>query len=190
MSADECRVADWQALGYRDGAAGTSLDKYADREKSCVKKGFQAQFDPYMAGRQEGLRNFCQPERGFRAALDGYSYAGVCPMQLEAEFLDGYNDGRAAYQAKQAVANIENDINSLRYKLDDYERQTISNRAVLRDSNASAAQKEDAQRRLDGLHYDRAGVEKDLKRARDDLYWRENDLDRVRSDIGLRWGAW
>jgi hypothetical protein len=190
MTVDECRVADWRALGYQDGANGTSLDKYSAREKSCAKAGITAQFDPYSAGRAEGLQTFCRPERGFRAALNGYVYGGVCPASAEQDFLEGYNDGRMAYEAVTAVSSLQSDINSLKYRLDDYERDIREKRRTLDDKNATLEQKEKARKRLDELRDDRKSAERDLRSKEGDLYWRENDLDRVRSEIGLRWGAW
>ncbi|MET0546233.1 MAG: DUF2799 domain-containing protein [Caulobacterales bacterium] len=190
MSADECRLADWGSLGYRDGAAGSAVSRFTDREKSCAKKGYAAQFDSYMKARDDGLRSFCQPERGFRAAMDGYQYAGVCPRELEPDFMLGYSDGRIAYQAKQAVADRQSEINSLRWKIDDYEDKIVDKRAIVRDPKATPEQKAEAQKKLDELEYDRKSANKDLRRAEDDLSWRENDLSRVRDDLGLRWGAW
>jgi hypothetical protein len=134
MSADECRVADWRSVGFQDGANGTSLDKYAAREKSCAKTGIAAQFDPYAAGRADGLKTFCQPERGFRAALNGYVYQGVCPASSEPDFLIGYDDGRVAYQAVTAVSGLQSDINSLKYRLDDYDKDIRCNAGGERES--------------------------------------------------------
>lgn len=194
MSADECRVADWRALGYQDGANGTTLDKYTAREKSCAKAGIAAQFDPYSAGRVDGLQTFCRPERGFRAALDGYVYSGVCPASSEPDFLIGYDDGRMAYQALSAVSTLKNEINSLKYQLDDYERELREQRQKLNSlpgaPDAGTAQRDKARDRINELVADRKSAERDLRSKESDLYWRENDLDRVRSQIGLRWGAW
>jgi hypothetical protein len=190
MSVDECRVADWRALGYQDGSNGLSLDKYSAREKSCAKAGIAAQFDPYSGGRAEGLSSFCRPERGFRAALNGYVYKGVCPASAEPDFLLGYDDGRMAYQATSAVSGLRSDIDSVKYRLDDYDRQIRDNRRTLDDSKATQEEKEKARKRIDELRDDRKSAERDLRGKEDDLYWRENDLDRVRGQIGLRWGSW
>lgn len=190
MSADECKVADWRSLGFQDGANGTSLDKYAAREKSCAKTGVTAQFEPYSVGRTDGLRSFCTPERGFRAALGGYVYPGVCPASAEPDFLIGYDDGRMAYQAVTAVSGLQSDINSLKYRLDDYDKDIRENRRTLDRSSATPEEKEKARKRIDELRDDRKSAERDLRGKEDDLYWRENDLDRVRGQIGLRWGSW
>ena len=190
MSADECRVADWGALGYQDGANGAGLDKYSAREKSCAKAGIAAQFEPYSTGRAQGLNAFCHPERGFRAALNGYVYGGVCPASSEPDFLIGYNDGRMAYQALSAVSSLQSDISSLKYRLDEYDRDIRDARHALDSGSATPEQKDKARKRVDELRDDRRSAERDLRDKENDLYWRENDLDRVRSQIGLRWGAW
>lgn len=190
MSADECRVADWRSLGFQDGANGTSLDKYAAREKSCAKTGITAQFEPYSAGRADGLRSFCQPERGFRAALNGYVYQGVCSASDEPDFLIGYDDGRMAYQALSAVSTLKSEISSLQYRLDDYERELRDKRQQMNRPDGDAADRDRTRDRINDLVADRKSAERDLRSKQDDLYWRENDLDRVRGQIGLRWGSW
>lgn len=190
MSADECRVADWRSLGFQDGANGTSLDQYSAREKSCAKAGITAQIDPYMVGRTDGLKTFCQPERGFRAALNGYVYSGVCPASAESDFLIGYDDGRTAYQALNAVSTLKNEISSLKYRLDDYERELRDKRQQLNKLNGEGVDRDSVRDRINTLLADRKSAERDLRSKEDDLYWRENDLDRVRSQIGLRWGSW
>ncbi len=190
MSVDECRVADWRSLGFQDGANGTTLEKFSAREKSCSKAGVTAHFEPYSAGRADGLRSFCTPERGFRAALSGYVYQGVCPASAEPEFLIGYDDGRMAYQATSAVSSLQSDINSLKYRLDDYDKDIRDHRRTLDSASATAEEKEKSRKRIAELRDDRKSAERDLRGKEDDLYWRENDLARTRDQIGLRWGSW
>jgi hypothetical protein len=88
MSADECVTSDWHAIGYEDGARGYTADQLGNRRKACAKHGITPDFESYRAGREEGLRQYCQPSRGFSLGSGGARYNGVCPGDLEADFVD------------------------------------------------------------------------------------------------------
>ncbi|WP_444883947.1 DUF2799 domain-containing protein [Microbulbifer sp. PSTR4-B] len=107
MSKDECQVADWQALGYEDGAEGRGLSYMGKRRESCAKYGVQLNTSSYRIGRDEGLELFCTELRGFSEGRSGENYAGVCPAGLEGLFLKGYETGRNLFIAKTAVEEIE-----------------------------------------------------------------------------------
>ncbi|QFT56136.1 DUF2799 domain-containing protein [Microbulbifer sp. THAF38] len=107
MSEDECHVADWQALGYEDGAEGRALSHMGKRRESCAKYGVQLNTSTYRIGRDEGLELFCTELRGFSEGRSGENYAGVCPAGLEGLFLKGYETGRDLFVAKSAVEEIE-----------------------------------------------------------------------------------
>jgi hypothetical protein len=190
MSPESCQVADWRALGIVDGEAGASLSKFEARQSDCAKIGVKADFAAYDAGRLSGLRTFCQPSSGFRAGLNGYSYAGACPADLESDFMMGYRDGAAAYQVKQALSSAESDVNSARSERDRIDEKIRAFQADLRKPDVSGADKANAQKRIDEL-------QPDLRRARDRIRDAESardragyNLDRAHFDIGMRWGAW
>ncbi|WP_226643100.1 DUF2799 domain-containing protein [Microbulbifer variabilis] len=107
MSEDECHMADWQALGYEDGAEGRELSYMGKRRESCAKYGVQLNASTYRIGRDEGLELFCTELRGFSEGRSGENYAGVCPAGLEGLFLKGYGTGRDLFVAKSAVEEIE-----------------------------------------------------------------------------------
>lgn len=52
----------------------------------------------YERGRETGLREFCRPASGFKFGAGGSRYAGVCPADLEDEFLDAYASGHHLYE--------------------------------------------------------------------------------------------
>lgn len=190
MSPEACATADWRALGQVDGAAGAALSKYEARANDCARSGMQADFASYSAGREVGLRNFCQPGAGFRAGLDGYSYAGICPADLEPDFLFGYRDGARAYAARQDLSSAESAVSSARSERDRLQEKIRAFDETLRRQNATDAEKAEARNRKEE-------VQRDLRRAFDRIRDAESDrdragfaLDRVRFEIGSRWGGW
>jgi hypothetical protein len=190
MSPKQCAVADWRSLGFQDGNAGAGMLKFSEREEVCAKAGVQADLTAYQAGRQDGLRNFCQPSSGFRAALNGYTYQGACPANLEADFMLGYQDGAAAYAVKQAMSSAQSALDSARNEIDRLDEKVSYFESIARDSSKPQADRDGARDRARELRRDRDEAIRKERDAERELFRRQLDFDRARADIGMRWGAW
>jgi len=118
MSADECVTSDWHAIGYEDGARGYTADQLGNRRKACAKHGVTPDFESYQAGREQGLRQYCQPSRGFSLGAGGSRYNGVCPGDMEADFVDAYNSGHQLYTLRSRVNSATNQINAKKRELE------------------------------------------------------------------------
>jgi hypothetical protein len=105
MSKQECRTVDWRTVGYEDGAAGLGTERLTSRRKACARHGVTPDLDAYRSGREEGLRDYCQPANGFRVGARGVSYGGACPADLATAFYD-------AYQAGRNLWTLESQLNS------------------------------------------------------------------------------
>lgn len=112
MSADECTMSDWHTIGFEDGAQGHTAERLGSHRRACAKHGVAPDFEEYQAGRQQGLRQFCQPSRGFSLGANGARYYGVCPADLEMDFVDAYNSGHQLYTLKSAIDSATSQINS------------------------------------------------------------------------------
>lgn len=119
MSADECVNSDWHAIGFEDGARGYTADQLGNRRKACAKHGITPDFEAYQAGRAQGLRQYCQPSRGFSLGSSGARYNGVCPADLEAPFVDAYNSGHQLYTLRSRVNSATAQIHAKEHELDD-----------------------------------------------------------------------
>jgi len=118
MSADECVTSDWHAIGFEDGARGYTADQLGNRRKACAKHGVTPDFASYQAGREQGLRQYCQPSRGFSLGAGGSRYNGVCPGDMEGDFVDAYNQGHQLYTLRSRVNGATNQINAKEHELD------------------------------------------------------------------------
>ena len=118
MSGDECAMSDWTAIGYSDGAQGYPSDRYSRHNKACAKHGVTPDFRAYQSGRDEGLREFCQPSRGYRLGESGGHYYGVCSGELEPAFLDAYRVGSHLHTLRSNVNNASSQIASKERELD------------------------------------------------------------------------
>jgi len=131
MSSDECMATDWSAIGYEDGARGYTTDRFGKHRKACAKHGVTPDFTAYRNGRDQGLVEYCQPNRGFNVGANGGSYNGVCSINQEADFLDAYNAGHRLYTLRSNVNRANSAINSKENELDRIEETLIRNGAAL-----------------------------------------------------------
>jgi hypothetical protein len=119
MSAQECELSDWYAIGFEDGSRGSTAEAISGRRKACARHGFGVDFDRYQDGREAGLVAFCQPQRGFAVGSSGHRYQGVCPADLESEFLDAYRAGSQLHELRSAVNVAQSQIRSAERELAD-----------------------------------------------------------------------
>ncbi len=135
MSADECAVSDWRAIGFEDGSRGYTADRIGQHRKACAKHGYTPSFDDYRAGREEGLREFCQPSRGFALGSAGGQYYGVCASDQEPYFLDAYRNGAHLHTLR---SNVNSASNAIRAREAELERVKVQ----IRDTEAALISRE------------------------------------------------
>lgn len=131
MSADECAMSDWHTIGFEDGAQGYTSERLGNHRKACAKHGVTPDFEQYQAGRAQGLRRYCQPSRGFSIGASGGRYNGVCPSDLEMDFVDAYNAGHQLHTLKSAVSSASYQINAKRAEIERVEERVDVAEAAL-----------------------------------------------------------
>lgn len=131
MSGDECLTSDWHAIGYEDGSRGYDSSRLGDHRKACAKHGVTPDLQAYKKGRRQGLREFCQPSRGFNLGAGGGRYNGVCPASHEPAFLDAYNSGYHLHNLRSNVNAATHQINARKGELEKLEDELKANEAAL-----------------------------------------------------------
>jgi hypothetical protein len=140
-------------------------------------------FQAYQAGREAGLREYCQESRGFQEGSQGRHYAGVCPADAEARFLAGYHDGRTLYDLESSLRSTNRQIRDDEARIKEIELDlTGKMTAVLADTATreerarllvETKQLAEERGRLTGeikdLQARRVVIEKQLAAAREDL---------------------
>ncbi len=169
LSKEECQVADWQAIGQSDGAAGYEpQSRFAKHVKACARINIMPDQTLWRHGYDMGLVRYCTPMSGLTAGKAGKSYANVCPPATSTGFLRGYNLGHAAYSKERQINSEESTISRLRYDISDLEaRGRASNdHAELDAIGAQISSKQrlinDAERRIDRLRYELAQINRDI----------------------------
>lgn len=131
MNESECLALDWRTAGYEDGVAGYSGDRIAQHRKACGKHGVTPDLDAYQAGREQGLREFCQPENGYRLGVRGAGLASSCPADLKADFQNSYDQGYELYSLRSRVANAANALEASHRELAQSERDLVAVSALI-----------------------------------------------------------
>jgi hypothetical protein len=183
MSKDECMTVDWRTVGYEDGAAGYSGNRIAQHRKACAKHGVTPDLAAYQAGRDDGLREFCVPQNGFRVGAHGNSYDGICPRDVEPAFLGAYETGRELYARKSRVANTAGRIDSLHSEIDRIDDDLISTAAEIMKPDTSIDRR--AQLVLDTKHMaERRGqIKTEIPQLEADLAHYQRQLAEFRSRL-------
>jgi hypothetical protein len=110
MSEQACLATDWRTVGFEDGTAGRPVGTISNHRQACARHGIAPDLATYRAGHAEGVDVYCRPTRGFDVGRRGQRYQGVCPVDLEIDFLTAYNAGRHLYELESAVRRIDNQI--------------------------------------------------------------------------------
>ncbi len=189
MSPAQCGVADWRAVGYQDGAEGRPPERFVALQQACAAAGIGADQQLYMRGRDEGLWTYCEPERGFRLGVAGTGYNGVCPAELDGVFRDAHQEGLRAYNALSALRSAESAISSLESERDDIEHKIDANELGLIQSQTDA-ERQRHRNELVRLRDERNRIESRLRDADYDRRDRSRDVQRLRGELGFRYGNW
>jgi hypothetical protein len=183
MDKDECLTVDWRTIGFEDGAAGYAGDRIARHRKACAKHGVAPDLTLYQQGREEGLREYCRPANGYRLGAQGSSYGGVCPAELEDEFLGAYGAGRQLYTLESRVANAAHQLDSKRRELNRAEDDVIKKSALAIDGDSSGEQRAQAVVDLKQLAERIGRLKAEIRELDEDRVQYERDLQDYRATV-------
>ncbi len=190
ISAEQCMAGDWSGRGYADGQQGLTMSRLDDYAAACAEHGVTPDPAAYAAGRRQGLVHYCTPARGFEAGRTGSAYAGVCPSDLEADFLPAWRDGQIVHEVEQALSDARSRVNSLGDRLEELDDKIVAKQTEARDERLSDEQRERARNRVQELRRERADTERDWRRAQDEIDDAERDVRDVRWRFRREYGAW
>ncbi len=112
----ECTSADWRHIGEQDGNKGRLSSHLNRHRKACQKHGIAADSEQYYLGREQGLKRFCTPSRGYSLGLDGEEYQGVCSAEQAREFQSAYVKGLHLKESQLSIEyqQTSDELNTLR----------------------------------------------------------------------------
>jgi hypothetical protein len=110
MSEQACVSADWRTIGFEDGTLGRSEASIGRYRQQCGEHGVTPDLDAYRAGHAQGVLTYCRVNHGFEVGHSGAAYQGVCPANMEADFLAEYNAGRHLFELESVLRSIDGRI--------------------------------------------------------------------------------
>jgi len=110
MTEHECRKADWQAIGIRDGLNGEPESKIDDHRQVCSKIGIVPNDSLWLGGRTQGVLNYCTANGAWNAGIANRVYKGVCNYHDESTFLRYHNAGLAVWRAEYEISKNRDEI--------------------------------------------------------------------------------
>ena len=110
LSESECLTADWQSIGFTDGSKGRAVDYIASHRKACADVGVTPDTRLWLAGRDEGLLEYCTPTNAYKVGRSGRALAPVCPPEVAAEMSDPHYFGQRYHQLGQQIQELERDL--------------------------------------------------------------------------------
>ncbi|MDY6923862.1 MAG: DUF2799 domain-containing protein [Pseudomonadota bacterium] len=190
ISAEQCMAGDWSGRGYADGQQGLTMSRLDDYAEACAEHGVSPDPAAYAAGRRQGLMHYCTPARGFEAGRSGSAYAGVCPSELEADFLPAWRDGQIVHEVQEALASARGRVDSLGDRLEELDEKIVAKQTEARDEDLTDEQRERARNRVQELRRERADTERDWRRAQDEVDDAERDVRDIRWRFRDEYGGW
>lgn len=180
LSKDECRVADWYAIGYEDGVRGHGEQRIAEHRKACARHEVSMDLERYRRGRDEGLTEYCTASSGYQQGRRGRTYNGVCPQRTEADFLAAYREGRRVYDAERELERLDRRLSGRYSRLDEIE-------TTMRDHGIEIAAPDTATQRRIVLVDELRKLGEERETVRDEIERLEPEIERQQREVdGLR----
>ena len=190
MSEGECLAGDWTGRGFSDGAAGYAQSRLGEHAEACTRHGVVPDDAAYRAGWAQGVLRYCTLPNGFVQGRTGASYAGVCPRDLEADFLPAYQDGQLVHVAEQAIASARSSVDSLGSRLAELDDKIVAKQRELRADGLTDEQRDQIRNRIQEIRRERDDTERDWRRAQREVDDAERNARDVRYRFQRLYGAW
>ena len=158
LDKEQCMRGDWRELGVKDGVSGEPAARIEEHRKACAEHGIRPDERLYMAGRAEGLREYCRIDNAFQSGLKGKQYKGVCPADVDLRFSRYNSAAYAVYKTRKEIESKNSSISNKQSKLEsrktpDKDRVHIRGeiRRLESDLDKLRSDLRDQERRLDDL---------------------------------------
>jgi len=117
LTQDECLNANWESIGYNDGARG-KLESYITRHfDACDKVGITPNVQAWQAGRTQGLPLYCTPSNAYNVGRAGNDLSPVCPASQQRALFQSWDWGQEYYLITGQISDLESEERDIRRQI-------------------------------------------------------------------------
>lgn len=175
MSKDECLQADWYIKGLADASEGYGLERMDNHARACARVAVTPNRKDYEAGHKKGARLYCSVSKGYSEGRRGASYNGICPQDLERDFLRAYRDGQDLFFIQQKINQLGGDIAYAHNRIESNYSEIHRLKHHIVDRDSSPQERRNLLRRIDELQFEITDLEIHLDRNIREVEWSKND---------------
>ncbi len=137
LTPEQCQNANWQSIGYNDGARGRLENYVTHHFDACSKVGITPDVQAWQAGRAQGLLLYCTPNNAYDVGRGGDDLSPVCPASQQRALLQSWDWGQEYYLITQQISNLESEEQDIRQRIinDFVEPLTVEESLLLADLN-------------------------------------------------------
>ena len=117
LTQEQCLNANWESIGYNDGARGR-LESYITRHfDACTKVGITPNVEAWQAGRARGLPLYCTPNNAYNVGRAGNDLSPVCPSYQQRSLYHNWDWGQEYYLISQQISDLEDEERDIRRQI-------------------------------------------------------------------------
>jgi len=185
MSEQACLVTDWQSVGFEDGVAGRSVGSIGNYRQSCSRHGIAPDLAQYRAGHADGAEMYCRAGNGFEVGRRGSRYLGVCPANLEPDFLDAYAEGQALYELESSLRSVENQIAARHRRLEELTRELTAASAAIISDETTTERRAELLLNIAAMAKEQGTISEEIESLEVERALRESDLYSYRQTVAF-----
>ncbi|MCU7844455.1 MAG: DUF2799 domain-containing protein [Candidatus Thiodiazotropha sp. (ex Monitilora ramsayi)] len=179
MDRDECLTADWQTIGYEDGARGRTLSYLGNHRKACAEHGITPDMAGYEQGRLTGLEEYCIPGNGFALGKSGKKLNPVCHAPMARDFEIAWSHGLEIHKAKSRLNSSQRALKRQQKRMDSLYAQIEDMEAELVSDGIDSKRRKELLAEIKALNADAEDAELALSELEDQVLSDRDDLSRV-----------
>lgn len=185
MSEQACLSTDWRSVGFEDGIAGRSAGSIGNYRQSCSRHGVSPDLAAYRSGHEDGVQSYCRAGNGFEVGRRGSRYQGVCPIDLESDFLAAYNEGRQLYELEAAVRTIENQIAAGQRRTEELTQAIVAASVTIIADETTPAQRAELLASTGAMAAEKVQIGEDIEELEIELTFRQSELLAYRQTLAF-----
>ncbi len=141
LDRSECEVANWEIIGFEDGATGKPASTVGQHRSACAEYTIAPDLNLYLQGHKRGVVEYCTFQNGFELGQRGRNLTDVCSDVNYQEFKSGYQKGKQYYFISSDIKNTKSKIHSIRDEMQHISQDIKQNEELIISSGTSSLQR-------------------------------------------------